>query len=585
MRSRFFIALALGIEFVVFAGAAFAQAPHLVNYQGKLAVDGDAASGSYEMTFAIYAAATGGSPLWNESQTVTVTNGVFNVLLGSVTPFPPDLFTGTGDRFLGIKVGSDPEMTPRFRLTSVPYAIQAARADTAGVALSAPNAGDRHSLDAVDGNPKDVVFVDKEGKVGIGTTSPFTKLSVWSASSSTSLSSLNKYVSIVVTNNSTTNNNFSALSFHTQSSNQGFFEGAKIAGVFTNHNVSALRGDLVFMTREPQNIFERMRITSGGDVGIATKSPLARLHVQRAVSNFATLSNHVAIIENNSTDTNLGPDVLAVKTSAINPDGATNLITFFQGDDSEIGRIEGNGSGGVSYVTTGGDYAEALPRLDPEEPIEKGDIVGVFAGKVTRRTTGAQHLLVISSRPAVLGNQPPEEQESEYENVAFLGQVEVKVRGPVRAGDFILASGENDGTGIAVPPEAIRTEHLTRLVGRAWETSEQPAVKMVNCAVGFPLTDAIVYAQWNQRRKAKARGALDQAVGSQSSTAGQPETLNGMAPDEIVSALLEAIKTQQAQIQALQEQIDAIAQRQRRVPAGWHAEVQEMPRETKIWGK
>ncbi len=41
-----------------------------------------------------------------------------------------------------------------------------------GTVQTTAAAGDGHSLDAADGNPADVVFVDNDGKVGIGTTSP-----------------------------------------------------------------------------------------------------------------------------------------------------------------------------------------------------------------------------------------------------------------------------------------------------------------------------------------------------------------------------------------------------------------------------
>jgi len=112
------------------ADAAQAQAPNLINYQGRLtATGGAAASGSFAMTFSIYATATGVTPVWTETQTVTVANGVFNVLLGSVTTLSSTLFTSGGDRYLGIKVGTDPEMTPRFRLTSVAFAFHATEAD------------------------------------------------------------------------------------------------------------------------------------------------------------------------------------------------------------------------------------------------------------------------------------------------------------------------------------------------------------------------------------------------------------------------------------------------------------------------
>ena len=235
-------------------------------------------------------------------------------------------------------------------------------------------------------------------------------------------------------------------------------------------------------------------VRASGGVGLGTNAPQNQLHVAESINASAIPANHVAQIENTSTGSS--GDVLALKVGFTgNPTDASNFISFFKGDDVGIGRIEGNGSGGIVYGTTGGDYAEALPRLKPDEPIEKGDIVGIFAGKVTKRTTGAQHVMVVSSRPAVLGNQPPEGEEAGYENVAFLGQAEVKVRGPVRAGDFILASGQNDGTGVAVAPEALQVRDLSRLVGRAWQSSDDPGVKRVNVLVGLTTRDVVIAQQ------------------------------------------------------------------------------------------
>ena len=177
----------------------FAQAPQLINYQGKLNQGGAPANGTFSITFSVYAVESGAvSPLWTESQTVTATNGVFNVLLGSITSFPNDLFTASGDRYLGIKVDNDPEMTPRFRFASVAFAIRTANADTSIFAANADTAQvarevlsigpvpDGHSLDAEDGDPTDVVFVDSTGNVGIGTTEPGEKLSVSGILESTS---------------------------------------------------------------------------------------------------------------------------------------------------------------------------------------------------------------------------------------------------------------------------------------------------------------------------------------------------------------------------------------------------------------
>jgi len=109
-----------------------AQIPNLINYQGRLTnPTGAPVTNTLSMVFSIYSTAAGGTALWQETQpNVTVTNGVFNVLLGSTTPagIPSNIFNNSV-LYLGIKIGTDPEMAPRFRLTSVAYAIRASEAD------------------------------------------------------------------------------------------------------------------------------------------------------------------------------------------------------------------------------------------------------------------------------------------------------------------------------------------------------------------------------------------------------------------------------------------------------------------------
>ena len=132
-----------------------AQTPSLINYQGKIIRNGDPVTGAATITFSIYAAATGGTPLWSETQTVTLADGIFEVLLGSVAPFPKNLFTAAGERYLGIKVETDSEATPRFRLTSVSYALRAVQSDSALVArtalISTPSPNSVNSAAIVDG--------------------------------------------------------------------------------------------------------------------------------------------------------------------------------------------------------------------------------------------------------------------------------------------------------------------------------------------------------------------------------------------------------------------------------------------------
>jgi hypothetical protein len=101
-----------------------------IAYQGRLADAGGAPlTGAYSMIFRLYNIATGSTPLWSEQWTgpnsVQVSDGLFNVMLGSMTAIPPNVVTGNSNLWLGITVGSDDEMLPRVQLGSVPFAVQA----------------------------------------------------------------------------------------------------------------------------------------------------------------------------------------------------------------------------------------------------------------------------------------------------------------------------------------------------------------------------------------------------------------------------------------------------------------------------
>jgi hypothetical protein len=108
--------------------------PSLINYQGYLTDDaGNPISDTFEMTFSIWDAASGGSQLWNETQaSVFVVNGLFNVLLGSITSIPSDIFTGAS-LWLQTQVGTE-VLSPRKEIVSVAHAFRAAMADEAGYA-------------------------------------------------------------------------------------------------------------------------------------------------------------------------------------------------------------------------------------------------------------------------------------------------------------------------------------------------------------------------------------------------------------------------------------------------------------------
>ena len=102
-----------------------ATPPATVPYQGTLTdASGTPINDSVAMTFKFYAAPTGGTALWTEQRTgsnaVPVTNGLFSVALGQVTPIPANVLAQP--LWLGISVNGDAEMTPREAILGVPFA-------------------------------------------------------------------------------------------------------------------------------------------------------------------------------------------------------------------------------------------------------------------------------------------------------------------------------------------------------------------------------------------------------------------------------------------------------------------------------
>ena len=227
-----------------------------------------------------------------------------------------------------------------------------------------------------------------------------------------------------------------------------------------------------------------LSVAANGRVGIGTTNPNGRFTVQGSHAGGTSTTSHLVYFNNTSTST--AADVLALRVGATSPNTATNFITFYKGDNSAIGRIEAqNGGNGTVYHGSGSDYAEFLPRLDPNEVIEPGDVVGIIGGKVTKKTTGAHYVMPITDRPVVLGNSPLTESEELYEKVAFIGQVSIKIRGPVQVGDYIVPSGLDDGVGLAVSTSNMTPAQYVQVIGRAWESSSEVTVKRVNAAVSL----------------------------------------------------------------------------------------------------
>ena len=95
--------------------------------------DNEAVSnGEYDVRFAIYAVdretadpypSNSDARVWEETQKIYINDGILNAYLGATVPLPASLNFGETTYYLGIRIGTDSEMTPRKKIGAVPLAI------------------------------------------------------------------------------------------------------------------------------------------------------------------------------------------------------------------------------------------------------------------------------------------------------------------------------------------------------------------------------------------------------------------------------------------------------------------------------
>jgi len=110
-------------------GSAPAGVPGRVTFTARLVDGATPASGSVQLTLALFRAPTGGTSVWSESHSAAATDGLVSLGLGAQTPFDATVIDG-GPLFLELTVAGQ-VLTPRLEIGSVPYALLAERADTA----------------------------------------------------------------------------------------------------------------------------------------------------------------------------------------------------------------------------------------------------------------------------------------------------------------------------------------------------------------------------------------------------------------------------------------------------------------------
>jgi hypothetical protein len=141
--------------------ATYAQIERQISYQGLLTLPTGLPldDGQYDLVLRMYDAPIGGNLLWEETQTTTITKGLFNLYLGSVVPLTGVDFFNT-QVYLETALAGQPPF-PRTRLAVVPYAIRAERAGVAD-SINVSAGGFVRSLNQAEGN---LVIAGKSGIV------------------------------------------------------------------------------------------------------------------------------------------------------------------------------------------------------------------------------------------------------------------------------------------------------------------------------------------------------------------------------------------------------------------------------------
>ena len=121
---------------VLVPAAAAAQVPWVLNYSGRLGSSTGDYTGAALVTLTVYDDATSMDAthvLFAEQQQLFVSAGRFHVLLGAdpSNPIPVQVLSKT-ELFVGTAIDAGPEMTPRLRVASVPFALKASDSETLG---------------------------------------------------------------------------------------------------------------------------------------------------------------------------------------------------------------------------------------------------------------------------------------------------------------------------------------------------------------------------------------------------------------------------------------------------------------------
>jgi archaellum component FlaG (FlaF/FlaG flagellin family) len=200
-------------------------------------------------------------------------------------------------------------------------------------------------------------------------------------------------------------------------------------------------------------------------VGIGDATPDAMLDVEDSVAGYT------AVISNTNTGNDV--DCLYLFITGDGSLGSTNTyIQFANGSDLTAGYVYATNNNGVTYGTTGGDYAEYFYTNDTD--LKPGEIVSIdtnLKNSVQRSNKPADKNVigVISDNSGFVGNFPieaddPASVDQHSKIVSMVGQVLTLVsieNGPIKIGDYLTSS--------SLPGYAMKATKAGQTIGVALE--------------------------------------------------------------------------------------------------------------------
>jgi Chaperone of endosialidase len=268
--------------------------------------DGKAAAAVESVTLSIYAEASGGTPLWQETQSLAVdSQGRYAALLGLTTDgLPVDLFASGEPRWLGLQFlrGGEAEL-PRTLATSVPYAMKAAKASDADTLGGLPASaflkadGAASSSDSTVGaaaehrigtqptltagttgrigkfvNTADLgdsVMTESSGHIGLGTTTPLDFMHTRFTDTT------GAFTGFAVQNLGSSATSYSGMLFYDNTGALGQFQGFNNSTKEYRINNIATGGSINFMIGSTS----RFLADNNGNIGISQPTPTYKLDV------------------------------------------------------------------------------------------------------------------------------------------------------------------------------------------------------------------------------------------------------------------------------------------------------------------